>query len=359
MGPFLVITLYPGESEMIKTGIIGASGYTGAELIRLLYHHPMVEISLITSRQYAGEPLSACYPGLGHLGLTFEDHNDEGVLDQAELFFTALPHKASAGIVAKLVAKGKRVIDLSADFRFSEVSVYEEHYEEHPHPELFKEAVYGLTELYGEEVKGAKIVANPGCYPTCSIIPLYPLLKEGLISTNGIIIDAKSGVSGAGRGASQTTHFCEANESIKAYKVAAHRHTPEIEEHLSKASGSPVKVVFTPHLVPMSRGMLATIYATALNGVGRDKVEKTWRDFYNDTPFVEVTPGETLPDTAFVRGTNRCMIAVRENPSTGHLILLSVIDNLAKGASSQAVQNMNKMMGWPQDKGLKVPVLFP
>ncbi len=345
---------------MVNVGIIGASGYTGAELVRLLSNHPEVNISVITSRQYAGKPLADCYPGLGALGLTFSDHEDEKVLQMAEIFFTALPHAASAKVVAKLVTLGKRVIDLSADFRFADVAVYEEHYGgPHPHPELFSKAAYGLTESYEDDVRDAVIVANPGCYPTSALLPLMPLLKAGVISTDGIIIDAKSGVTGAGRGANMTTHFCEANESLKAYKVAAHRHTPEIEEHLGAAAGKEVTVTFTPHLIPMNRGMLSTIYVTPTAGTGRADVEKIWEEAYANTPFVDISPGETLPDTAHVRGTNRCLMAVREYPATGKLVILSVIDNLAKGASSQAIQNLNILLGLPQETGLPLAPLFP
>ncbi|TAL18444.1 N-acetyl-gamma-glutamyl-phosphate reductase [bacterium] len=344
---------------MTRVGIIGASGYTGAELLRVLCAHPGVRITLITSRQYEGKPLYDCYPGLSPLPFVFENHEDEKVLEKADFYFTALPHEASAEVVAKLLALGKRVVDLSADFRFSDPEEYEAHYGPHPHPELCREAVYGLSEIYGEKVKSARLVANPGCYPTSSLLPLLPLIQEGMIDPDSIIIDAKSGVSGAGRGANQTTHFCEANESLKAYKVASHRHTPEIESHLSAAAKKPVKVVFTPHLIPMTRGMLATIYATPLRGVKRADVENIWKKFYEKTPFVEVAPKDILPDTAFVRGTNRCMMGVRDYPSCNRLVILSVIDNLAKGASTQAIQNMNLMLGYGMAEGLSLQTLVP
>lgn len=344
---------------MLKVGIVGASGYTGAELIRVLSRHPKVEISVITSRQYAGKPLGDCYPGLAHLPLAFSQREDESVYGLADVFFTALPHKAAMDAAAKIISMGAKVIDLSADFRLSDPAVYEEHYGPHGYPELLAEAVYGLCEVNAEAVKGARLVANPGCYPTCSLLPLIPLMRAGLILPEGIIIDAKSGVTGAGRGATETTHYCEADESVKAYKVASHRHTPEIEEYLSKAAGREVRVVFTPHLMPMKRGMLATIYATPAPGATRSAVEAEWRKAYGSTPFVTLAHGETLPDTAHVAGTNRCVMAVREDKRCGKLILLSAIDNLAKGASTQAVQNLNIMMGWDETIGLPSEPVFP
>lgn len=344
---------------MIDVGIVGASGYTGAELIRTLSRHPKARLKLITSRQYAGKPLGDCYPGLAHLPFVFEGNEDETVFGQADLFFTALPHKAAMDAAAKIIAKGKKVVDLSADFRLKDRAVYEAHYGPHAYPELLGEAVYGLAEVNGEEVKDARLVANPGCYPTSSLLPLIPLLKKGLILPEGIIIDAKSGVSGAGRGATETTHYCEADESVKAYKVASHRHTPEIEEQLGYAAGKEVRVIFTPHLMPMKRGMLSTIYATPAPGVGRGEVEAAWREAYAGRPFIGLAHGETLPDTAHVAGTNRCLMAVREDKRCGRLILLSVIDNLAKGASTQAVQNMNIMMGWEETLGLPNEPVFP
>ncbi|TLM97653.1 N-acetyl-gamma-glutamyl-phosphate reductase, partial [bacterium] len=298
-------------------------------------------------------------PALSPLNLVFSDHSDDSAFDGADFFFTALPHEASAEVVARILAKGKKVVDLSADFRFNDPEEYKAAYGPHPHPDLCRKAVYGLSEIYADQIRGAILVANPGCYPTSSILPLYPLIKAGLIEADGIIIDSKSGVSGAGRGATQTTHYCEANESLKAYKVASHRHAPEIESHLSKAKGASVKVAFTPHLIPMTRGMLSTIYAVPKAGVKRADMEKAWREFYKGRPFVEVAPGEVIPDTAFVRGTNRCMMAVRDYPAAGRVVIMSVIDNLAKGASTQAVQNFNLMMGFDETTGLAGQALTP
>jgi N-acetyl-gamma-glutamyl-phosphate reductase len=316
---------------MVKVGIIGASGYTGAELVRILARHPKVEISVITSRQYAGQPLGDCYPGLAHLPLTFTSHEDDAVFSRADVFFTALPHKAAMDAVKRCLNKGKKVIDLSADFRLAKLADYQEHYGPHSCPELLEEAVYGLSELYADEIAKTRLVANPGCYPTSSLLPLMPLVKAGLVSTDDIIIDAKSG----------------------------HRHTPEIEAQLALAAGTDVTLTFTPHLVPMSRGMLATIYVKPSSGTGRAEVEKCWAEAYADTPFVSVATGDQLPDTAHVRGTNRCVMAVREDARTGRLIILSAIDNLAKGASAQGVQNLNIMMGWEQEMGVPQEPLFP
>jgi N-acetyl-gamma-glutamyl-phosphate reductase len=344
---------------MIKAGIIGASGYTGAELVRILTRHPKVEISVITSRQYAGQPLGACYPGLAHLPLAFVSHEDDAVFDGADVFFTALPHKAAMDAVKRCLDRGKKVIDLSADFRLANIQDYEEHYGPHSCPELLPEAVYGLSELYTDELAKTRLVANPGCYPTSALLPLMPLVKEGLIKLDDIIIDSKSGVSGAGRGASQATHYCEVGEGFKAYKVASHRHTPEIEAQLSLAAKSDVRVTFTPHLVPMSRGMLSTIYVKPTGATGRAEVEKLWGETYKGCPFVQIAQDDQLPDTAHVRGTNRCVMAVREDKRTGRLIILSAIDNLAKGASAQAVQNLNIMMGWDQELGIPQEPMFP
>lgn len=344
---------------MIDVGVIGASGYTGAELLRVLARHPKARITVATSRQYAGKPLSACWPGLGHLPLSFEDHEDGAAFDKADVFFAALPHEASMEVVAAILARGKKVIDLSADFRFSDPDRYAAHYGPHAHPDLLREAAYGLCEVYADRIRQSRLVANPGCYPTSALLPLVPLLRAGAIEPDGIVIDAKSGVSGAGRGATATTHFCEANESLKAYKVASHRHTPEIEDHLTLAAGREVRVVFTPHLIPMSRGMLSTIYVTPRPGVTQARVEALWREAYAASPFVRLTDPGQLPDTAHVRGTNNCHMAAREYASCNRLILLSVIDNLAKGASTQAVQNLNLLMGWEPQTGLPLEPLFP
>ncbi len=344
---------------MLTVGIVGASGYTGAELLRLLHLHPRVRIEVITSRSYAGRPLGTCFPHLGHLGHTFASHDAEGALDRAEVYFTALPHQTSTPVVASLLARGKRVVDLSADFRFADPGTYEAHYGPHRHPELLAEAVYGLPEVYGDAVARARLVGNPGCYPTSILLPLLPLLTAGAIAPDGIIADAKSGVSGAGREASQATLYCEVNEGFKAYKVAAHRHEPEIRTQLERAAGTDVPLIFTPHLVPMDRGILSTVYVTPRGGVTAARVRELWREAYAGAPFVRVLEGADLPSTAWVRGTNACAMAVVDHRPGGRLVIVSALDNLVKGASGQAVQNLNRMMGWPEDEGLKAAALFP
>ncbi len=343
---------------MISVGVVGASGYTGAELVRLLWRHPRVRIACVTSRRYAGRPLGTCFPGLAHLDLRFESHEDPGVLDRADVYFTALPHGASMDVVAELAAKGKRVVDLSADFRFPDPEAYAAAYREHAHPALLDQAVYGLTEIYGPEVEGACIVGNPGCYPTSILLPLIPLLREGAVRPEGIVADSKSGASGAGREPSQALLFCEVNEGFRAYKVAEHRHEPEIRWHLERAAGTAVPVLFTPHLVPMDRGILSTVYVEPVADTDEDRVRAIWRAWYAEAPFVRVLPEGMLPNTAHVRGTNVCEVAVRQHP-TGRLVILSAIDNLVKGASGQAVQNLNRMMGWDEALGLPREPLYP
>lgn len=344
---------------MLTVGIIGASGYTGAELLRLLYTHPEVKVTVITSRKYAGKPLGDCFPSLARWKLVFESHEDDGVLDKADVFFTALPHQTSMAVVPRLVAKGKKVIDLSADFRFADAQVYEAHYGPHSCPELLAEAVYGLTEVHGAQVERARLIGNPGCYPTSVLLPLVPLLREKAVCVEGLIADSKSGVSGAGREANLGALYCEVNEGFKAYKVGAHRHTPEMESQLSLAAGSDVRLVFTPHLVPMDRGILSTLYAIPNEGVTAKRVEEIWRAFYGDAPFVRIAESKELPSTAFVRGTNACSLAAVDYPRGGRLVLLSAIDNLVKGASGQALQNLNRVMGWDDDLGLRALALFP
>ncbi|RMG88138.1 MAG: N-acetyl-gamma-glutamyl-phosphate reductase [Candidatus Dadabacteria bacterium] len=343
---------------MTDVGIIGASGYTGAELVRLLCRHPEVRITAITSRKYAGRPLGDCFPSLGHLDLTFVSHEEPGLFDRAEVFFTALPHKASMPVVKALLEAGRKVIDLSADFRFADPTLYEAHYGPHACPDLLAEAVYGLTEVHGAAVERARLVGNPGCYPTSVLLPLVPLLLEGVIRPEGIVADSKSGVSGAGREPSQGSLFCEVNEGFKAYKVASHRHEPEIRKELELAAGCEVPVVFTPHLVPMDRGILSTIYALPADGADAARVREVWRAFYRGAPFVRVLDEGRWPSTADVRGTNACAMAVADH-GAGRLVIVSVIDNLVKGASGQAVQNLNRMMGWDETLGLPQEALFP
>ncbi len=338
---------------MIRAGIIGATGYAGAELVRLLAGHPDVEMSVLTSRKDAGTRLDAIYPAFsGVVDLELEPMDIDDISRRADVVFTALPHKAPMGIVPGLLEKGLRVIDLSADFRLKDQAVYEKHYVKHTAAHLLDQAVYGLCEIYAPQIREAALVGNPGCYPTSALIPLIPLLKAGLIDSEDIIIDSKSGVSGAGRGLSQAVHFCHVNESFKAYKVGTHRHMPEIEEVLSLQAGRSIQVSFTPHLIPMTRGMLTTIYARPAGDIHAGDVAQCLADAYGDKPFARLCGGDRLPDTLQVRGTNFCDIGFRFDGRVNRVVLVSAIDNLVKGAAGQAVQNMNIMFGLKETNGL-------
>lgn len=341
---------------MIRVGVIGSTGYAGAELVRILTGHPQVELTILTSRQYAGTAFSDIYPAMaGVVNLTCEPNEMELVCERADVLFMALPHKIPMSIAPALIASGKKIIDLSADFRFKNAEAYESAYQPHSAKELLEEAVYGLSEVYADDIKNARLIGNPGCYPTSILLPLVPLVRAGMVDVRTIVADAKSGVSGAGRAPSLTTHFCEVQESFKAYKVAAHRHNPEIDEVLSRAADAPVAVTFVPHLVPMIRGMLTTIYANAAPEASLKTIRNCLTEFYASHPFVRIVPENRLPDTGHVRGTNFCDIGVRMDTRSNRLILVSVIDNLVKGAAGQAVQNMNIMAGLDQTTGLAFP----
>ncbi|MFH0728127.1 MAG: N-acetyl-gamma-glutamyl-phosphate reductase [Pseudomonadota bacterium] len=341
---------------MIRVGILGATGYAGAELVRILSGHPGVELTLLTSRQYAGRGFDEIYPSMaGVVNITCSPNDIDLICEKADVVFMALPHKIPMSIAPELIGRGKKVIDLSADFRFKTLSAYEAAYQPHTAKTLLEEAVYGLSEVYPEEIKNARLIGNPGCYPTSILLPLAPLVAAGLVDTKTVIADSKSGVSGAGREATMTTHFCEVQESFKAYKVAVHRHNPEIEEILSRLVGEPVTLTFVPHLVPMIRGMLSTIYVNLGAGIGLKEIGECLSDYYAPHPFVRIIPDTRLPDTRNVRGTNFCDIGFRMDGRSNRLILISVIDNLVKGAAGQAVQNMNIMAGFDQTLGLLSP----
>lgn len=338
---------------MIRAAVVGATGYAGAELVRILAGHPDVQLTVITSRKYAGQAFDTIYPSLVRfVDLVCEENDPDTISRDADVVFLALPHKVSMSMAPALMAAGKRVVDLSADFRFSDAAAYEAHYQPHSCPDLLAKAVYGLCEHYGGEIAGADLIGNPGCYPTSVLLPLLPLVADGLIDPATIIADCKSGVSGAGREATATTHFCHVNESFKAYKVGGHRHTPEIEEKLSMAAAAPVKITFVPHLVPMTRGMQSTIYAVPADGVDAGRVRQCFEAHYADKPFVRLLPDGRVPDSLNVKGTNFCDIGWAMDPGSGRLILLSAIDNLVKGAAGQAVQNMNLMFGVDESAGL-------
>lgn len=345
---------------MLKVSIIGATGYTGQELLRLLLRHPKVKLVAVTSRRYKNLPLSSVFPILtNETGLILEELSVERISDISDLIFVAVPHKAAMEIVPGLLENRKKVIDLSADFRFRDISVYERWYQKHTAPDVLKKAVYGLTEIYSEEIKKADLVANPGCYPTGAILALAPLVKDRVVDTEGIIIDSKSGVSGAGRSPDPNILYCEVDEALKAYKVCEHRHTPEIEEHLSLLAGKEIKVTFTPHLVPMSRGILSTIYANLNKNVSTEEVIDQYKRFYAGKRFIRIYPTGQLPNVIYVRGSNYVDIGLKVDSRTGKVIMISAIDNLTKGASGQAIQNMNLMCGFEEHLGLTQIPLSP
>ena len=338
---------------MLKAAVIGGTGYAGVELVRILLGHPHAELTMITSRQYAGRPFSDIYPAMaGIVNLTCQAFSEEAVCEAAEVIFAALPHKASMGVVPGLIDRGKRVIDLSADFRFKDPALYEAWYQPHQAKDLLKTAVYGLPEIYLDDIQKASLVGNPGCYPTSVLLPLLPLIKAPFVDADSIVADSKSGTSGAGRSVSLATHFCEVNEGFKAYKVAEHRHNPEMDEVLSLFAGRTIHMTFTPHLVPMTRGMLTTIYVGLKEDVSTQDVASYLDSSYADKPFVRICPRGRFPNTMYVKGTNYCDIGFRVADRTKRLILISAIDNLVKGASGQAVQNMNIMFGLPETAGL-------
>ncbi|MBW1845655.1 MAG: N-acetyl-gamma-glutamyl-phosphate reductase [Deltaproteobacteria bacterium] len=341
---------------MIRVGIVGATGYTGAELVRLLSVHPEIELKALTSRQYEGVRFDTVYPALaGVTDLSCEAFSADDVCDKTDFVFMALPHSLPMLYIPELISRGKKVVDLSADFRFNDPAIYESVYQPHSAKDLMKVAVYGLSEVYSASITSATLVGNPGCYPTSILLPLIPLLRNNLIDPNSIIADSKSGVSGAGRSLSLTTHFCEVNESFKAYKITTHRHTPEIEEVLSEHAGKPISISFVPHLLPMTRGMLSTIYVNLNKNVNGKNVGECLISFFANHPFVRIRPEDQPPDTLYVRGTNYCDIGLKMDERNNRMIIVSTIDNLIKGASGQAVQNMNIMLGLDETTGLTNP----
>lgn len=343
----------------INIAIIGASGYTGAELIRLLNTHPNANISLLTGDSQAGKEMGDVYPHLRFKNLPKLITLEQADFSKIDLVFCCLPHGTTQSVIAGL-PENVRIIDLSADFRLYNVETYAKWYgHAHQAVELQKTAVYGLTEHARDKVKNARLIANPGCYPTSSSLPLIPLLAAGLISSENIIIDAKSGVTGAGRAATQANLFTEINDGLKAYGIAAHRHAPEIEQNLSIASGKEITVTFTPHLIPMNRGILSTIYAQLTPGKTVDDLRSRLGSVYENEEFVHLLPAGIAPTTAQVRGTNDCVMNVFADRIPGRVIIVSVIDNLVKGASGQAVQNMNVMFGFPEKTGLELTAVFP
>jgi len=338
---------------MIKAGIVGSTGYAGAELVRLLAGHPGVELTFLTSRQFAGIRFDKVYPAMaGCVNLTCEELSPERLAMACDVVFTALPHKIPMQIIPGLISNQTKVVDLSADFRFQDAALYEDVYQPHIAKDLLDESVYGLCEVYRDEIQDARLIGNPGCYPTSTLLPLVPLIRDNLLVEESIVVDSKSGVSGAGRSLSIGSHFSEVNESFKAYKVAAHRHNPEIDEVLSLMAQKPVSVTFVPHLVPMTRGMFTTIYATPRADLTTETICSCLASYYEGRPFVRVCEPDGFPDTRYVRGTNFCDIGVMVDEPRRRVILTSAIDNLVKGAAGQAVQNMNIMFGLDEGDGL-------
>ena len=346
---------------MIKVGIIGATGYAGGELVRLLLGHKEAEIEWYGSRSYVDQKYAKVYQNMFQLvDDRCLDDNMEEMAKQVDVIFTATPQGLCASLVNDDILNKVKVIDLSADFRIKDAAVYEEWYGiEHKAKQYLDEAVYGLCEINREAVKKARLVANPGCYPTCSILSIYPLLKEGLIDPSTVIIDAKSGTSGAGRGAKVDNLFCEVNENIKAYGVATHRHTPEIEQELSLAAGEPVTISFTPHLVPMQRGILVTAYASLKREVTWEEVKEVYDRYYDKERFVRVLEQDVCPQTRWVEGSNYVDVGFKIDPRTKRIIMMGAMDNLVKGAAGQAVQNMNLAFGLDEAEGLRMAPLFP
>ena len=346
---------------MIKVGIIGSTGYAGGELVRLLMNHKEAEIKWFGSRSYVDKKYADVYQNFFQIvDDKCMDDNMEALANEVDVIFTATPQGLCASLVNEDILNKVKIVDLSADFRIKDVATYESWYGiEHKSPQFIEEAVYGLCEINREDIKNARLIANPGCYPTCSTLSIYPLAKERLIDMSTVIIDAKSGTSGAGRGAKVDNLYCEVNENIKAYGVANHRHTPEIEEQLSYASGEEVLLNFTPHLVPMNRGILITAYATLKKDVTYEEIKAIYDKYYANEKFVRVLEKDVCPQTKWVEGSNYVDVNFKIDPRTKRIIMMGAMDNLVKGAAGQAVQNMNLMFGLKESEGLELIPMFP
>ena len=346
---------------MIRVGIIGATGYAGGELVRILAGHKNAEIKWYGSRSYIDQKYADVYRNMFQIvDSVCMDDNMVELASRVDVIFTATPQGLCASLINEEILSKTKIIDLSADFRLKDVAVYEKWYKiEHKAPQFIDEAVYGLCEVNREDIKKARLTANPGCYTTCSILTAYPLAKEGLIDMNTLIIDAKSGTSGAGRGAKLSNLFCEVNENIKAYGVATHRHTPEIEEQLGYAAGEKTVLNFTPHLVPMNRGILATEYAKLKKDMTWEDVKEIYDKYYKNEKFIRVLDKDVCPETKWVEGSNYVDIGFQIDKRTGRIIMMGAIDNLVKGAAGQAVQSMNLMFGEKESEGLELIPMFP
>ena len=343
---------------MLKAAVIGASGYTGAELLRILWGHPGMEVTVATANQYAGQPIGSLYPSLAMQYPGSFVAYEPGLLDDCDIVFCGLPHGESMQVVAEAASAGKKVVDLSADFRLTAGEYARWYGAAHTSPDLLARAVYGLPELHREAISNASIVANPGCYPTAALLGLAPLARDGLVQ-GPVMIDAKSGVSGAGRKATPGTHYTQVADGMTPYAVASHRHTPEMSGELERLAGTAHDIVFTPHLAPMNRGILATMYVTMDPGIPYDEVRSVYESAYADEQFVLVLERGSYPETKAVQGSNSCHIAVEPGGPAGVLVVMSAIDNLVKGASGQAVQNANIILGLEESEGLRGPGLFP
>lgn len=357
-------------SETIKVAVVGASGYTGGELLRLLAGHPKMKIAAVTSEQSAGKPVAAMFPSLASVvSLNFEALAPESIAKRADAVFLALPHTKSLQPVAACMAAGKHVVDLSADYRLKDPAVYETWYKtHHDQQDLLKQAVYGLPEFHREAIRKAKLVASPGCYPTAAIVQLAPLVAKGLIHTDTIVIDAKSGISGAGRSPALLYHFPEAHESLEAYKIGQHRHIPEIEQELALLASRPGKaksaarsltIAFTPHLVPMNRGILSTAYCRLVEPMPLEQLRALYKDFYKGERFIRIHDGDASANPRHVRGSNFCDVSVFADTRAGWVVTVAALDNLVKGAAGQAIQAMNLMLGFPEDMGISGPGVYP
>ena len=346
---------------MIKVGIIGSTGYAGQEIVRLLMGHKDAEIVWYGSRSYIDKKYYEVFGNMFQIvDANCMDDNMEELAQKADVIFTATPQGLCASLVNESILEKTKIIDLSADFRIKDVNIYEKWYGiEHKSPQFIEEAVYGLCEINREKIKGARLIANPGCYTTCSILSFYPLMKEGLIDPKSVIIDAKSGTSGAGRGAKVNNLFCEVNENIKAYGVLTHRHTPEIEEQLGYAAGEDVTIIFTPHLVPMNRGILVTGYANLTKDVSYDEVRAAYDKYYAKERFVRGLDKDVCPETRWVEGSNYVDVNFKLDPRTNRVVVMGALDNIVKGAAGQAIQNMNLAFGLPETEGLELAPMFP
>lgn len=347
---------------MMKLGIVGASGYSGSELLRFLVNHPgKLEIALCTSETYAGQCIDSVLPNLrGFLSSKFEALDIDSLKDRVDVVVLAVPHKVAMSFVPQILAQGLRIVDFSADYRLEDAETYEAWYHvDHTSTSLMSKSVYGLPERYRDCIRSAQLVANPGCYPTSTILAAMPFLKHGIVALDSIIVDSKSGISGAGPKPSENTHYANRESNFIAYNIGVHRHTPEIEQELSAVASEPVRVTFTPHLVPMTRGILSTVYMQLTEEISTEEAVAIYTNFYKNEPFVRVLPAGTYPQTKAVLGSNYCDVGLEVDARTRRIVAMAAIDNLGKGAAGAVVQNLNLMFGFKETDGLKVPGMMP